>query len=231
MHKFKEEGNIIKDVIHGGLDGIITTFAIVSGVVGASLGASVVLIIGCANLISHGLAIAISYYLGTEAENKYNEAERKNTQKKLLGHFEQTEKELERYYTKHHYTKKEAEQIVHTLAKHKQVLAQTVMDEDYHLENTRVSPFKTAIATFLSFVFFGFIPLFSYLLELSPLFFALDSFIVAASLTGATIFGLGTFKAAVTDKHWLRSGLEVLILGGIAASLAFLVGSTLSHFA
>ncbi len=231
MYRFKKEGNLIKDVIHGGLDGTITTFAIVSGVIGASLGASIVLIIGCANLISHGLAIAISYYLGTEAENEYNNEERKRTSKDLLSHFQQTETELEKYYRKHHYSQEEAEKIVLTLAKHKKILAQTVMDEELHLENTKDSPFKTSIATFISFVFFGFVPLFSYLLELSPLTFTLNSFIVAASLTGATIFGLGTFKAAVTNKHWLKSGLEVLFLGGVAASMAFIVGSTLTHLA
>ncbi|MFT4313075.1 MAG: VIT1/CCC1 transporter family protein [Candidatus Woesearchaeota archaeon] len=230
MVKVTKEGDFIKDVIHGGLDGTITTFAIISGVTGAALGAPVILVIGSANLIAHGLAIAVSYYAGVEAENIYNINERKKETRYLLHHFTDTEKELEKYYMKHHYTQEDAEKIVHTLAKHKKVLTDTVIDEELHLDSHKESPTRTSFITFTAFLFFGFVPLFSYILEISPIPFALDSFIVAAGLTGATIFGLGTFRAAVTDRHWLQSGLEFLALGGIAATLAFVVGTAISHF-
>ena len=62
--------------MYGGLDGIITTFAVVAGVAGASLSSGVVLILGFANLIADGLSMAIGDYLSTKAENEYNKAER-----------------------------------------------------------------------------------------------------------------------------------------------------------
>lgn len=67
-------GQYIKGLIYGGLDGIITTFAVVAG---ASLSAGVVLILGFANLIADGLSMAIGYYLSTRAENEYAASERK----------------------------------------------------------------------------------------------------------------------------------------------------------
>src|SRR3989304_2687776 len=42
------------DLVYGGLDGVVTTFAIVSGVAGASLGSEVILILGLANPLADG---------------------------------------------------------------------------------------------------------------------------------------------------------------------------------
>lgn len=70
-------GQYIKSLIYGGLDGTITTFAVVAGVAGASLSAGVVLILGFANLIADGLSMAIGDYLSTRAENEYAASERK----------------------------------------------------------------------------------------------------------------------------------------------------------
>jgi hypothetical protein len=56
------------DFVYGGLDGIITTFAVVSGVAGASLGTSVVLILGMANLLADGFSMATGAYLSTKSE-------------------------------------------------------------------------------------------------------------------------------------------------------------------
>ena len=62
------QGKYIKSVIYGGLDGIITTFAVVAGVAGAALSPAVVLILGFANLIADGLSMAIGDFLSTKAE-------------------------------------------------------------------------------------------------------------------------------------------------------------------
>ena len=60
--------NYIRDWIYGGIDGAVTTFAVVSGVAGAELSPLIVLILGFANLIADGFSMAASNYLGTRAE-------------------------------------------------------------------------------------------------------------------------------------------------------------------
>src|ERR1700676_3365266 len=61
-------GNYLRDWIYGGIDGTITTFAIVAGVVGADLPGTVVLVLGLANLIADGFAMGAGNYSGTKAE-------------------------------------------------------------------------------------------------------------------------------------------------------------------
>lgn len=69
-------GQYIKSFVYGGLDGTITTFAVVAGVAGASLGSNVILILGFANLIADGIAMAFGDFLSTRAEQQYHAAER-----------------------------------------------------------------------------------------------------------------------------------------------------------
>src|SRR5688572_12463591 len=59
----------IRDFIYGGIDGTVTTFAVVSGVVGAGLASETVIILGCANLLADGFSMAASNYLGTKTEH------------------------------------------------------------------------------------------------------------------------------------------------------------------
>lgn len=59
----------LRDFVYGGIDGAVTTFAVVSGVAGAELGTRVVLILSVANLIADGFSMAASNYSGTRAEH------------------------------------------------------------------------------------------------------------------------------------------------------------------
>jgi hypothetical protein len=68
----KGQGKKLKDYIYGGLDGIITTFAIVSGVAGANLSSSVVLILGFANLLADGLSMAGIVFRIGHYSNKFS---------------------------------------------------------------------------------------------------------------------------------------------------------------
>jgi vacuolar iron transporter family protein len=59
-----------RDWVYGGIDGIVTTYAIVSGVVGARLSPRIILILGSASLIADGFAMAAGEYLATRSEHE-----------------------------------------------------------------------------------------------------------------------------------------------------------------
>src|SRR3990167_3851714 len=73
----KERGKYLGDYVYGALDGIVTTFAVVSGVEGAKLSSSIVLILGFANLIGDGVSMGVGNYLSTKSELDYIKKERK----------------------------------------------------------------------------------------------------------------------------------------------------------
>lgn len=169
MIKRGTQRKYLSEFVYGGTDGAITTFAIVAGVMGAGLNASIVLVLGFANLFADGFSMAVSNYLSTKSQNDL----------------------LIKHKHKHAHSKK---------------------------------PKKTATATFIAFVIIGFIPLISFVL--APISPAIDQskFLLSAILTGIAFIVIGAIKGKVVGKDYLKSSITTLLIGGVAAFLAFLVG-------
>lgn len=160
----------LPEFVYGGIDGAVTTFAVVAGALGASLSASIILILGFANLIADGFSMAVSNYLSTKSQRELqkNPATDKN-------------------------------------------------------------PMSTATTTFFSFILVGFIPLVSF--AASYAFPSLDAhkFTLSFMLTGIALAIVGGIKGRVVKKNITRAALETLVIGGIAAVLAFFVGFILEQ--
>jgi VIT1/CCC1 family predicted Fe2+/Mn2+ transporter len=69
-----EEAGYLSDAVFAASDGIVTTFAVVAGSAGATLGPSVVLIMGFANLFADGFSMASGSFLGKESEIEFEES-------------------------------------------------------------------------------------------------------------------------------------------------------------
>ncbi len=227
----QEQGRYIKSAIYGGLDGIITTFAVVAGVAGASLSAGIVLILGFANLIADGLSMAIGDYLSTKAEKEYAKAERKRESWEVENYPKGEMKETEEIYMNKGIPEKDAKNIVNILSKHKEAWVDVMMVEELGIYENKESPLKNAIVTFFSFGIFGFIPLLAYVLARPVPGIQNYTFLIACILTGLTLFTLGALKVKVTGKEWFTAGLEMLIVGGLAATAAYGIGALLSGLA
>jgi len=224
-------GQYLKSAIYGGMDGIITTFAVVAGVAGASLNAGVVLILGFANLIADGLSMAIGDYVSTKSEREYHAAEREREAWEVKNYPEGEKKELVEIYTGKGVSVKDAKVIVNALSKNEKAWVDVMMVEELGIVESEESPLKNALVTFVSFGVFGLIPLLAYVLALGIGVFQSATFLVACILTGITLFTLGALKVRVTGKNWARSGIEVLLIGGITAAAAYGVGYLLSGLA
>ncbi len=231
-----ESGKLIKSISYGGMDGILTVFAVVTGVVGARLDAIIVIVIGIANLLADGLAMGIGDYLSTRAEIDYKKDERQREGWEVK-HFPEGEKaEMIEIYMKRGLSKEEAVQVVDIFSKHEKTWVDVMMLEELHLVEEGSSPAKNGLITFMSFVIFGFIPLVSYIImALIPGGTGMPTvtFTLAIITTGVTLFILGAMKSRITRRSVLRSGFETLLIGGGTALLSFVVGSILDlliHF-
>ncbi|MBN1330218.1 MAG: VIT1/CCC1 transporter family protein [Candidatus Heimdallarchaeota archaeon] len=228
------QGKYIKSIIYGGLDGIITTFAIVAGVTGAALGIGVVLILGFANLLADGLSMGIGDYLSSKSEIEYQLDERKREEWEVEHYSEGEKLEMIEIYESKGVSKEDAIKVVEILSKYEKAWIDVMMAEELGIIQSDDSPIKNGLVTFASFLLLGFIPLGSYTLSL--LIPALQNnsiyaFIIACVLTGFSLFTLGAVKVKVTGKNWLRSGFETFLVGGLAAATAYLIGFLLQNLA
>ncbi|MDP3724991.1 MAG: VIT1/CCC1 transporter family protein [Nanoarchaeota archaeon] len=220
-------GKYVKSFVYGGLDGIITTFAIVAGVAGASLAAKIVLILGFANLLADGLSMAIGDYLSTKAENDYNKTERERETWEVEHYPEGEKKEMMELYREKGVPEEDARQVVEILSKHKTAWVDVMMKEELGIIEDGESPAKNAVVTFVAFTVFGFIPLLTYVIANFVPSIGDYNFLFASVLTGITLFLLGALKSKVVGTKWYNSGIEMLLVGGIAAVAAYFVGVAL----
>ncbi len=157
------------EFVYGGIDGTVTTFAVVAGSVGAGLDTNVIVILGFANLLADGFAMSIGAYLSANSERDKNE----------------------------------------------------------HIDSNK-SPFFVGLSTYISFLIMGFIPLLIYVVDLISEV-TVDLFTVASVLTGLVFILIGALKAYVTNKKYLKGIAQTLILGAIAAVVAYYVGDILEQ--
>lgn len=153
----------LPDFIFGGVDGLVTTFAVVSGVIGASLSSSVILILGFANLFADGFSMAVSNYLSSKSE------------------------------------------------------------EDLSQNSSNKKSVFAALVTFFAFIIIGFIPLFPFLID-----FGNNNFRISIILTLFAFSIVGYIKGSVTNKNRVTSVLQTLLMGALAAVIAYVVGYLLS---
>jgi VIT1/CCC1 family predicted Fe2+/Mn2+ transporter len=88
-------------------------------------------------------------------------------------------------------------------------------------------PILSALATLLAFLVAGSIPLVIFLIGLITPVSMATSFPISLALSAVALFVLGAMKVLVTGLNPWRSGLEMLVVGGLAAGVAYVVGMLL----
>lgn len=222
-------GEYIGDFVYGGLDGIVTTFAVVSGVAGAQLSASIILILGVANLLADGFSMATGAYLSSKSKGEYYNREAQRQEWEIENFPEGQRAELHRLYIQQGYTKEEADHLVLLNTQHKPQWVRAMMIEELEMLEEKGNPLWNALATFVAFIVAGALPLVVYLIGLVVPINPTTSFTVSIILSGVALFALGAAKVLVTHLNPFRSGLEMLIVGGAAATVAYIVGALLKN--
>lgn len=210
--------NYVRDWVYGGIDGAITTFAIVAGVVGAALSSKVIVILGLANLLADGFSMAASNYSGTKAEvddhARLREIERKHIARAPEGERE----EVRQILHSKGLTGDALEEAVAAITSNEETWIETMLTEEYGLSRVQRAPLLSGASTFAAFLLCGAVPLAPYLLGVE------GAFGMAILMTAAVFFVIGALKARWSLASWWASGLETLSVGLLAASASFAVG-------
>ena len=208
----------LRDFIYGGIDGAVTTFAIVSGVVGAHLSSGIVLILGFANLLADGFSMAAANYSGTRAERHELDLLREIEKRQVREHPEGEREEIRQIYALKGFSGAELETIVARISEDEDLWVRTMLQEEYGLAPEVRSPRLAAASTFAAFVICGAVPLVPFALRLE------DAALASLASTLAVFFAIGSAKSRWSLIPWWKSGLETLFIGSAAAAIAYGVG-------
>jgi vacuolar iron transporter family protein len=211
-----DSNNYLRDWIYGGIDGAVTTFAVVAGVVGAKLAAIVVLVLGLANLVADGFAMGAGNYIGTKAER--DDYQRLlAVERKHIGLVPEGEREeIRQIFAAKGFAGGDLERIVAVITSDEATWAKTMAVEEYGVSPTPKSPLLAGLNTFCAFLLCGLVPLVTYLLA--------GGFLVCVVATGCTFIAIGAIKSRWSLSNWWRSAVETFLIGMSAAALAFAVG-------
>lgn len=216
------------EFVYGGIDGSITTFAVVAGSAGAGLESSIILILGFANLIADGFAMSVGSYLSTKSEKQHYEKHKAIEYWEVENLPDVEREEIREIYEAKGFKGQLLEDVVNTITADKDRWVDVMMKEELEMAEETKSPIAMGGVTFMSFLLFGFVPLLIYVVDfLNPL--TQNLFFVASVLTACCFISIGFLKSAVTDSPKFRSILETLLLGGAAATLSYFVGDLLER--
>ncbi|MDR7130452.1 VIT1/CCC1 family predicted Fe2+/Mn2+ transporter [Algoriphagus sp. 4150] len=226
---FKKLQEYLREFVYGGIDGAITTFAVVAGGFGADLDSGIIIILGFANLLADGFSMSVGAYLSAKSD-KENYKKHESIEYWEVENLAETERqEIVDIYKAKGFAGELLEQVVDQITSNKDLWVAEMMKDELSLMEETKSPFKIGLATFFSFVTIGFIPLLIYLWT----FFypsAIDVFFWTSFLTGLAFVVIGALKSLVNQTPVIKSIAETVALGLLAAVVAYYVGDILQNF-
>ncbi|MFT5668373.1 MAG: VIT1/CCC1 family predicted Fe2+/Mn2+ transporter [Vicingaceae bacterium] len=218
----------IGEFVYGGIDGSVTTFAVVAGSAGAGLDSSVVIILGFANLIADGFAMSVGSYLSNKSEQQNYEKHERVEYWEVENLPEKEKEEIREIYAAKGFDGELLEQVVDVITSDKDRWVDVMMKEELNMMKEDKSPLAMGAMTFISFVLIGIIPLIAYLWDYnSSSSEPAHLFKISIALTFAAFIGIGWLKSYVAETSRIRSIAETLFLGAAAALLSYIVGSWL----
>jgi VIT1/CCC1 family predicted Fe2+/Mn2+ transporter len=220
----QQSPSYLGDAVLGGVDGCVTTFAVVAGAAGGGLPVMVILILGVANLLADGFSMAVGNYQSSKSRRQLIEKVRRMEQRHIRLVPDGEREEIRQIYRAKGFEGQMLEHIVETISSDEELWINTMLVEEHGLQLQTPNPTWAALVTFAAFCAAGLIPLLPYLV---PGLKSSVLFPVSAAATAGAFFLIGLAKGYHLERSVIRGGLETLAMGGAAATLAYAVGAVI----
>ena len=231
LKKFHDEdwhtpkGRIIREVVFGINDGLVTAIGFIAGVTVSMADVKMVLLSGLAEMVAGAISMFFGAYLSTKSQREFFDNEIKRETREIDEMPEKETEEIREIYSNLGFKEDEVEMIVKRVTSDKKLWVRFMMREELGImEETFDDPLKVGAIMGISFAIGSLPPLIPYMLMDNP-FTALKVAVVTSLLF---LFGVGIGKTTVTKGNWLKSGIEVAIIGSIASVVGFIIGKIVS---
>ena len=227
-HAVGQVSENLREIVYGGNDGIVTTFAVVAGFQGAAsgdspaaIGAVAVLLFGLANLLADGTAMGLGAFLSARSHRDVYRALRRS---ELVEHRVRPRAERAEIFdllAARGVEPTDAAAMARLYMKYPSLTADFMMRHEMGMADPDdENPAVTGLATFASFLVFGLIPLLPWMLMPADM----ATFLWSVGATAAALALLGVVRWRVTVESLGRCVGETLLVGGLCAGVAFAVG-------
>ncbi|MBI2084816.1 MAG: VIT1/CCC1 transporter family protein [Candidatus Aenigmarchaeota archaeon] len=213
-------GEQIGNIILGGQDGLVNVLAVVLGVASATNDVFIVLVAGLAATFAETISMAAVAYTSTKADWDYYKAERALEENAIKENPKDEIKEIREIYAKKGFKGRLLNDIVKIITSNEKVWVDTMMSEELNLSpKFGKSPIKNGLIVFVATLVGSIVPLVPFVfLPIS------NAMIASVIIAVAVLFAVGVVKAKLTVGNWLGSGLELALIGTLAAISGYFIG-------
>jgi len=220
--KHSNIGPKLRDFILGWQDGLVNVLGIILGVATATASTKIVLISGLAATFAESISMTAVAYTSMKAANDFYKAERQRELREIRDMPKIEKQEIRDIYYKKGFRGRTLETIVRTITSNKKRWLDIMMEEELKLSPEKTSPLQDAVIVGISAVIGSLIPLSPYL------FFDVGSALwYSLIISSIVLFGIGFVKARLTTGSLLKSGIEMIVVGMVAAVAGYFIGSIL----
>ncbi len=214
-------GGNLRAAVFGVNDGLVSNASLIMGVAGAGASAEFVLTAGVAGLLAGALSMAAGEYVSVRSQREMYEYQIGLERDELDEYPEEEAEELALIYEARGMNLEQARAMTRELVKQPDAALDALAREELGLNPDDLgSPFGAAAASFLSFAGGAVLPLLPFLLDRSPVAPAAAAAVIAV----LALFGVGAALSLFTGRNAIRGGLRMLLIGGCAGALTWLIG-------
>ncbi len=218
-------GRVLREIVFGMNDGLISQLGFVAGVSGAIDQTGPILVAGLAALVSGTVSMAIGGYVSVKSQREFYESEIRREVHEMVTMPEHEREEVRQLYRAKGFRGRDLDRIVAHITSNRDVWLKVMMEEELGLfPEHDTKPAVSAAYVGVSFALGSVVPLLPYFF-LPPLI----ALIVAVVLAAGTLFGIGAAKARLTRRHWLGSGVEIMAFGLLAAAVGYAIGTVVGE--
>ncbi len=213
---------IIREIIFGFNDGLVSTFTFVMGFSGAVKSTSLVLTGGLAAAIAGAISMALGAYLSTKSQTEYYRHEVGREKREIELDPEYEKRELGEIYARKGFTKNEISMMVRRISSDKELFLKAMLEDELGLLQTKFdSPYRAGLVTGGAFVLGAIIPVFPYLFVQNQML----ALFASAAVSLLALLCVGAAKTRYTGKNPVGSAIEMALIGIIAGAVSYAVGS------
>lgn len=210
--------NFVRDVVIGMSDGLTVPFALAAGLSGAISNPRFIVIGGLAEIAAGSIAMGLGGYLAARGDAEHYEQEKAREYREIEEIPEEEMAEVSRVFQNYGLTQQESEPVVAALSKRPDAWVDFMMRFELGLEAPDPKRAITSAGTIAgSYVAGGLIPLSPYIVLAS----ATKGLVASACVTLAALAVFGYVKGKYTGARALRSAIQTVLIGGVAAGVAF----------
>lgn len=217
-------GGNLRATVFGVNDGLVSNASLVLGVAGAAAPGSFVLVSGVAGLLAGALSMAAGEYVSVRSQREMYEYQIALEREEIAEYPEEEAEELALIYEARGVALAQAREVSQALLTRPDQALDVLAREELGLNPENLgSPWRAAAASFLSFAAGAAVPLVPFLANLS----GRHAIAATAALTGIALFAVGLALSLFTGRRALWGALRMVLIGGGAGAVAFLVGRAL----